>query len=87
MEGDPNNFTVPSFIGSTFEDAKVLMLGSNLTIGDITLIGDTLRNKPIILKQNPVAGENIKVGDAVDLWIGAPGSSVPNDDNDTDASL
>ena len=65
---------------SDLEDAKVIIFGSNLNIGNITLVGDTLGTKAVILKQKPEPNENIKVGDVVDLWIGKPGTLVPDEE-------
>ena len=80
-DGGSTEFKVPSLIGNSFDDAKVLIFGSNLTLGEITLVGDTLDGSPVILKQKPEPDENIKVGDVVDLWIGKPGTPLPDEDD------
>jgi eukaryotic-like serine/threonine-protein kinase len=80
-DGGSKDVTTPSVIGYTLEDAKIPIFGSNLSIGTITLVGDTLDTNPVILKQKPMAGENIKVGDIVDLWIGKPGTTVTDDED------
>jgi len=46
------------------------------------LVGDTTGGESVILKQKPPANENIKVGDVVDLWIGKPGTLVPDNDDE-----
>jgi beta-lactam-binding protein with PASTA domain len=71
--------TLPDLTGMEFEDAKFIIFGLNLTLGDPILVGDTLQKKPVILKQNPEPGENMKAGDPVDLWIGAPGTEIPDE--------
>jgi beta-lactam-binding protein with PASTA domain len=81
-DGGNRNFGVPSFVGSNFEDAKFTILGSNLSVGTIHLVGDTLGVEPVILQQKPAAGENITVGDIVELWIGKPGTTVPDEDEE-----
>jgi len=68
--------------GLTLEDAKVIIFGSNLNLGNITLVGDTTGGESVILKQKPPANGNIKVGDVVDLWIGKPGTLVPDNDDE-----
>jgi beta-lactam-binding protein with PASTA domain len=83
-DGGSKDVTTPNVIGYILEDAKIPIFGSNLSIGTVTLVGDTLDAKPVILKQKPMAGENIKVGDIVDLWIGKPGSTVPDDEEEID---
>lgn len=70
---------VPDVVGQPFDDAKFILLGHYLTVGNVNMLIDTLRQKGVIVRQKPAAGENIRAGDAVDLWIGEPGST-PTDD-------
>jgi eukaryotic-like serine/threonine-protein kinase len=81
MDGGSMEQPTPKVTDYTFEEAKFTILGSNLTVGNVTLLGDTLRMQAVVVKQNPEPGENIKVGDAVDLWLGQPGTK-PADDVD-----
>jgi beta-lactam-binding protein with PASTA domain len=83
MDGGSNKLPAPNVLGFTFEDAKFNIYGSNLTVGDITLLGDTTGVHPIILKQVPTPGEIIIVGDVINLWIGEEGTEVPADSIDT----
>ena len=78
-DGGSTSFNTPDMIGISLEDAKILIFGSNLNLGKITLMGDTLNANPEIIKQKPAPEENIKVGDVVDLWIGKPGTEPPSD--------
>jgi beta-lactam-binding protein with PASTA domain len=80
MDGGSNILPTPDVIGMTLEDAKIPVLGSNLSIGKITLVTDTIGVKAVIIKQNPSPQENIKVGDIVDLWIGEVGTDPPADE-------
>jgi len=80
MDGGSTTFEAPDYMGSSLEDAKVVIFGSNLNLGTVTLVGDTAGVEAVILKQKPAPNENIKVGDVVDLWIGKPGTLVPEDD-------
>lgn len=82
MDGGSTSFEAPDYLGLNLEDAKVIIFGSNLNIGNITLVGDTLGTQAVILKQKPEPKENIKVGDVVDLWIGKPGTLVPDEEED-----
>src|SRR5690606_3425019 len=80
MDGGSTKVPVPNVIGISYEDAKVLLLGSNLNFGEIQLIGgDTTNRNPVILKQEPTSGEIVLVGDVVDVWIGAEGTEIPED--------
>ncbi len=82
--GDGGNKEVitPDVMGYSLEDAKIPINGSNLSIGNITLVSDTLGGHAVILKQKPMAGENISVGDLVDLWIGKRGAHVSNEEEE-----
>lgn len=79
MDGGSTKLPTPNVLGFTFEDAKVNILGSNLNIGDVNLVGDTTGG--IILKQVPTPGEVIMVGDVVNIWIGKEGTEVPEEDD------
>jgi eukaryotic-like serine/threonine-protein kinase len=81
MEGNNDPYPTPDLLNLPFDEAKVLIFGSNLTM-NVNLVGDTLQNKPVVLKQKPAAGENITAGDAVEIWIGPAGSSVPDEETD-----
>ena len=78
MDGGSNKLPAPNVLGFTFEDAKVNILGSNLNIGTIKLLGDTA--DAVILKQEPTPGQEIMVGDVVDVWIGKEGTEVPEEE-------
>ena len=78
MDGGSTSFESPDYMGVSLEDAKVVIFGSNLNLGNVTLVGDTTGGDAVVLKQKPAPNENIKVGDVVDLWIGKPGTLVPD---------
>jgi beta-lactam-binding protein with PASTA domain len=81
MDGGGSNGELrsPNYVGETLEDAKVLIFGYNLTLGDVHLVSDTTGGG-VVLQQKPAPNENIKVGDVVELWIGKPGTEVSVDD-------
>jgi eukaryotic-like serine/threonine-protein kinase len=80
-DGGSGEVPTPYVEGSSLEDAKFLIFGSNLNI-DIQVVGDTLgaTQEIVILKQKPAANENIKVGDIVKVWVGVIGTIVPDED-------
>lgn len=80
MDGGSNKLPTPNVLGFSYEDAKVNILGSNLNIGDVNLVGDTTGG--VILKQEPTPGEIIMVGDVVDIWIGEEGTAVPEEEGE-----
>jgi eukaryotic-like serine/threonine-protein kinase len=79
MDGGSTTLPTPDVIGLSLEDSKISIFGSNLSIGKVTLVTDTVGVKAVILKQNPVPQENIQVGDVVDLWIGEEGTDLSED--------
>jgi len=81
--GATGDLRSPDYTGETLEDAKVLIFGYNLNLGDVHLVGDTTGGG-VVIKQKPAANENIKVGDIVELWIGKPGATVDNDNPDNE---
>jgi beta-lactam-binding protein with PASTA domain len=82
MDGGSSTFEAPGYIGLSLEDAKVIIFGSNLNLGTVTVVGDTVGNEVVVLKQKPDPYENIKVGDVVELWIGKAGTDVPEQDEE-----
>jgi beta-lactam-binding protein with PASTA domain len=79
-DGGSSDVPIPYVIGFTLEDAKIPIFGSSLNI-DITVVGDTLGMEDVVvLKQKPEAGENMKAGDIVKVWVGVKGTIVPDDE-------
>jgi beta-lactam-binding protein with PASTA domain len=85
MDGGSNKFPAPNVLGFSFEDAKFNILGSNLNVGEVKLLGDTAGVSAVVLKQTPTPNEIIVVGDVVDLWIGEEGTEVPEDEPEEDS--
>jgi beta-lactam-binding protein with PASTA domain len=79
MDGNEGDIDLGDLVGAEFEDAKFYILGNNLNV-EWHVEGDTVGTVPVVLKQKPEAGENIKVGDVVELWVGKPGTEVPEDE-------
>lgn len=81
MDGGSKDFEAPDYTGMTLEDAKVVIYGSNLSLGNVVAVGDTTGGNAVVVRQKPEAHENIKVGDVVDLWIGNS-DTAPSDDEE-----
>lgn len=81
MDGGSTNGELrsPDYLGQSLEDAKFVIFGYNLNLGDVHLVSDTTGGG-VVIKQKPAPNENIKVGDIVELWIGKPGTEVSADD-------
>lgn len=83
MDGGSVYLPTPNVLDYSYEDAKLSLIGSNLNL-NVTLVGDTTGMNAVVLKQKPGPNENIKVGDVVDLWIGAPNTEVPDEEENQD---
>jgi eukaryotic-like serine/threonine-protein kinase len=79
MDGGSKDFEAPDFTGKELEDAKVVIFGSNLNLGNVMIIGDTTGGA-VVIRQKPEPSENIQVGDVVDLWIGKADTVIPDDE-------
>ena len=73
---DQANFPVPDLIGREFDEARFIILGSNLQVGLITVEGDTTNTTKIVFDQKPAPGTTIRIGDGVDLWIAPESDSL-----------
>ena len=74
-------FETPDLSGMDYEDAEVAALGSGLQIGSIIYqktaymrkdpkeLMDSLNIQFIVTKQNPSAGEKVRIGEEVDIWL------------------
>jgi eukaryotic-like serine/threonine-protein kinase len=81
-DGGSNEIPTPNVVGYTLEDAKIPIFGSNLHIGEIIVVGDTVDNGPIvILKQSPVPQTKMRAGDVIDVWVGKKGTEVPEEES------
>ncbi len=78
VSGNSGPLAMPPLIGKSYEDAKFMILGSELAMGEV-MEGDTADAKLVVVKQKPEAGQNIQVGDVVYLWLGeaAAGDEEP----------
>lgn len=80
-DGGSSVISAPDVVGYTLEDAKVPIFGSNLYLGEIYLVGDTVNNGLIvILKQQPEPNSKMRAGDPVNVWVGKEGTPIPDDD-------
>jgi eukaryotic-like serine/threonine-protein kinase len=84
MDGGSKVVQFPSILDYSVEDAKVMIFGLNLNLGRVVLVGDTTGLGPVVIKQRPESGEDVMVGDVVDIWVGKPGTEPPDDDLEID---
>lgn len=78
--GDGGSTSLPDFTDMPYDEAEFTILGNNLIIGNIDVVGpDTTGVGAVVLKQTPAPGTKFKIGDVVDLVIGVKGTEVPED--------
>lgn len=80
----PADFTIGTLVGDTYERAVLKLSGWNLHLGkvEIPADGDTTGTTPYVYKQSPLAGDSVRVGDPVHLWIAPKGYKEPDNENE-----
>lgn len=72
-------FEVPNVVGMPLGDAEVLLKGADLQIGNIEYDSHSTMEPGTVIKQNPpsLAGNKIRIGEVVDLWVAGSQTSAP----------
>jgi beta-lactam-binding protein with PASTA domain len=78
MSGGSSSEPPPDVTGMSLEDAKFMILGRYLSVGRIVPVGDTTGGTAVVILQKPL-DEKVRAGDMIDLWIGQPGTTPPDD--------
>ena len=68
-------FEMPEAIGLEIEEAKILILGSSLNIGEIIYVESGTDLPGTVISQEPEAGIMVKIGQTIDLWVAKSGSN------------
>jgi eukaryotic-like serine/threonine-protein kinase len=77
-DGGSPDIPMADIVGYPLDEAKELIFGYNLHLGEIHVVGDTVNNGPVvILKQVPEPQQKLRAGDVVDVWVGKKGTEVP----------
>ena len=78
----PADFVVGRLLGDTYERALFKLAGWNLHLGKVLIPEgtDTTGIEPFVFKQYPAAGDSVRVGDPIDLWIAPKGYTLPSED-------
>lgn len=85
MDGGGGPQEMMDLRNSPLDEAKMIITGNFYVLGEVHAVGDTTDG--VVIQQNPLPGDIIKVGDAVELWIGKPGTSpdeIPDGDPDAE---
>lgn len=65
-------FEMPDASGMELEEAKILILGSSLEVGDIMFIDAPDEEAGTVISQSPAKGRMVRVGTKVDFWVAKP---------------
>jgi beta-lactam-binding protein with PASTA domain len=65
-------FEMPDAVGLEIEEAKILILGSSLSLGEIKYVEQDDEVPGTVIQQNPESGIMVKIGRSVDLWVAGP---------------
>lgn len=80
--GDGNgasDFILESLLNDTYDMATYKLQGWDLRIGQVFFPdGDTIKGNYIVWKQYPLAGDSVRMGDQIDLYI-APKDKIPEE--------
>lgn len=79
----PADFTLGNLVGDTYERALFKLAGWNLHLGKVEVPedADTTGTEPFVFRQYPLAGDSVRVGDPIDLWIAPKGYTPPDEEN------
>jgi beta-lactam-binding protein with PASTA domain len=65
-------FEMPEAVGLEIEEAKILILGSSLNLGEIYYVESEQSTPGTVVSQSPEAGVMVKIGQSIDLWVARP---------------
>jgi len=75
-------FEAPSVLDMPLEEAKIVLIGAGLKIGQVmTLPLEEGQTPGSVVKQNPEGGNNVRIGDVIDLWITPPAAEPIENEN------
>jgi beta-lactam-binding protein with PASTA domain len=75
-----SDFIMYSLMGTSYTEALFKIEGWNLHLGTVEIApgSDTTGVVSFVYKQRPEAGDSVRIGDPVDLWIGPKGYKEPD---------
>ncbi|HEY0108680.1 MAG TPA: PASTA domain-containing protein [Fibrella sp.] len=68
-------FPTPDVVGQPYDEAVTVIQGSGLKVGVRVPVDDPEQEVGTVIKQKPKAGERIRVGQSIDVWVVGPVSS------------
>ena len=82
--GSPKDFKVGTFIGMPYKNALLRLESLGLHLGSVQIPEDidTTGMTIFVIRQSPVAGDSVSIGDPVDLWIGPKGYEFKEEEDE-----
>jgi eukaryotic-like serine/threonine-protein kinase len=78
-------FEAPSVIGMPLDEAKIAIVGAGLKVGQVMEVAAEEGQAPgSIVRQNPDAGNKVRIGDVIDLWVTPQAPESTDDANQTE---
>ncbi|MFC2123464.1 PASTA domain-containing protein [Bacteroidota bacterium] len=74
-------FEMPDLTGMDVDEAKVLIMGSSLVVGDVNLVEAPGELPGSVIGQSPSAGRNVRIGRKIELWVASSESDEEKDIN------
>lgn len=79
--GAQSGTVIGNLVMETYERALLKLEGWNMKLGNVSVVEgqDTTGVETFIVKQKPAAGDSVRVGSPVDLWIAPVGYKIPKE--------
>jgi beta-lactam-binding protein with PASTA domain len=75
-------FDAPSVIGMPLDEAKIAIIGAGLKVGQQMIVpAEEGQAAGSVVRQNPDAGNNVRIGDVIDLWVTPQGVEPTENEN------
>lgn len=62
-------FNMPDLVGLQLDEAKIMIVGSGLHVGNITYVPTEGSKSGNVMSQQPSAGSSVKIDNSVNLWV------------------
>ena len=81
--GGPKDFIMSNYVGMPYQNALLRLGNLSLHLGSVQIPEDvdTTGIVSYVLKQLPIAGDSVSIGDPIDLWIGPKGYELKEEEN------
>lgn len=78
------DFVISNLVGLSYSSAMLMISNWNLHLGEVSVAPgiDTTGMEIFVYRQDPFAGDSVRLGQPVNLWIGPEGFEDPGDTTD-----